>query len=172
MTTAELHKYLDSTEPLTLKQVKKVIGAIYIDAMRMSYKKDIKEWQRQWYIGEQNGFRIVLDLLEKVEIMEKENKFERLEKHLESLDKDTLIGLYLQKCFDIKAEIELKNREISNLEDKLAAKEKEVASNIIKRVKELSVFDFKTYEETGFARYTITDMALDNILKKYKGGTT
>lgn len=48
---------------------------------------------------------------------EQEKEYQR---HLTSLDKDTLISLYLQKCYDTDIEI-------ADLEAKLAEKEKEIA---------------------------------------------
>lgn len=60
-----------------------------------------------------------------------------------------------------------KNQRIAELEEQLKNARKEIAKKVIDRVEELSVFDFKAYEEHDFRRYTITDMALDNILREY-----
>ena len=56
---------------------------------------------------------------------------------------------------------------IAELEEQLKNAKKETANKVIKRVEELSVFDFQAYEEMGFRRYIISEMALDNILKEY-----
>lgn len=56
---------------------------------------------------------------------------------------------------------------IAELEEQLKNARKETVNKVIKRVEELSVFDFQTYEEMGFRRYIISEMALDNILKEY-----
>lgn len=58
---------------------------------------------------------------------------------------------------------------IAELEEQLKNARKETANKVIKRVEELSVFDFQSYEEMGFRRYIISEMALDNILKEYGG---
>lgn len=60
-----------------------------------------------------------------------------------------------------------KDQRIAELEEQLKNARKETANKVVKRVEELSVFDFKTYEDYDFKRYTITDMALENILKEY-----
>lgn len=56
---------------------------------------------------------------------------------------------------------------IRELEEQLENARKETAQKVIKRVEELSVFDFEAYEEMDFRRYIISQMALDNILKEY-----
>lgn len=67
MTTAELHKYLDSKEPLTVDQVKEIIYQLKQDAFNEMCKvEDFTDWHQSWYNGEINGFQIALDLLEKV----------------------------------------------------------------------------------------------------------
>lgn len=58
---------------------------------------------------------------------------------------------------------------IAELEEQLKNARKETANKVIKRVEELSVFDFQAYEEMDFRRYIISEMALDNILKEYGG---
>lgn len=63
--------------------------------------------------------------------------------------------------------IKEKDDKIAELEEQLKNARKETANKVVKRVEELSVFDFKTYEDYDFKRYTITDMALENILKEY-----
>ena len=62
-----------------------------------------------------------------------------------------------------------KDQRIAELEEQLKNARKETANKVIKRVEELSVFDFKAYEEMDFRRYIISEMALDNILKEYGG---
>lgn len=67
MTTNELHKYLDSDEPLTVEQVKVIITELIHDVFNeIANNIKIEEWKLQWYYGEMNGFQIALDLLEKV----------------------------------------------------------------------------------------------------------
>ena len=56
---------------------------------------------------------------------------------------------------------------IAELEEQLENARKETAQKVIKRVEELSVFDFKTYEEHDLRKYTITELALDVILREY-----
>lgn len=83
-----------------------------------------------------------------------QNKYDEAEQLKQQLtETDKLMQEYLSKCL--------------NLEQQLAEKEKEVAQKVIKRVEELSVFDFEAYEEMDFRRYIISQMALDNILKEY-----
>ena len=56
---------------------------------------------------------------------------------------------------------------IAELEEQLKNARKETANKVIKRVEELSVFDFQVYEEMNFRRYIISEMALENILREY-----
>lgn len=60
-----------------------------------------------------------------------------------------------------------KDKRIAELEEQLKNARKETANKVIKRVEELSVFDFKTYEDYDLKRFTITDLALDVILREY-----
>ena len=60
----------------------------------------------------------------------------------------------------------LKQR-IAELEEQLKNARKETAKKVIDRVEELSVFDFKAYEEHDLRKYTITELALDVILREY-----
>lgn len=64
------------------------------------------------------------------------SKEEDIKVYLEKLDKKALIDLYLQKCFD-------KDVEISDLEAKLAEKEKEIRKKVCDDV-------IKFMEEDGF----------------------
>lgn len=75
MTTAELHEILDDEDrKISRKELMKVLGNLYVDVMEESYKYNIQDSQYHYYCGEQNAFRIVLDLLEHLE--EKEYEFE------------------------------------------------------------------------------------------------
>lgn len=67
MTTGELHKYLESKEPLTVKQVKDIIYQLQHDSFDEVFKlNDVESWKYSWYNGQINGFQIALDLLNKV----------------------------------------------------------------------------------------------------------
>lgn len=69
MTTAELHKYLDDDKcVLTIKQVTDIINEMFEDVFHEQYKNYSKDNldKYHYYAGEQNAFRIVLRLLDKV----------------------------------------------------------------------------------------------------------
>ena len=68
---------------------------------------------------------------------------------------------------DVKERLAEKDRLISELEEQLKNARKETAKKVIDRVEELSVFDFKAYEEHDLRKYTITELALDSILREY-----
>ena len=59
------------------------------------------------------------------------------------------------------------DQRIAELEEQLKNAKKETAKKVIDRVEELSVFDFKAYEEHDLRKYTITELALDVILREY-----
>ena len=69
----------------------------------------------------------------------------------------------IEKCQELIAHQVVK---IAELEEQLKNARKETAQKVIKRVEELSVFDFKTYEEHDLRKYTITELALDVILRE------
>lgn len=67
MTTGELHRYLDSKEPLTVEQVKEIIYQLKQDAfIEMCTVLNFTDLDYSWYDGEMNGFQIALGLLGKV----------------------------------------------------------------------------------------------------------
>lgn len=75
MTTAQLHEILDDEDrKLSKKELLKIVGELYVDVREESYKYNIQDNKYHFYCGEQNAFRIVLDLLEHLE--EKEYEFE------------------------------------------------------------------------------------------------
>ncbi len=64
--------------------------------------------------------------------------------------------------------LECAKNQIAELEEQLKNARKETAKKVIDRVEELSVFDFKAYEEHDLRKYTITELALDCILREYR----
>ena len=80
---------------------------------------------------------------------------------------EQMLKLWSKK--DLWNRIQEKNQRIAELEEQLKNARKETAKKVIDRVEELGVFDFEAYEEMDFRRYIISEMALDNILKEYKG---
>ena len=86
-------------------------------------------------------------------------------KELDSFDVIDLLN-----CYD-KLQILLteKDQQIAELEEQLKNARKETAKRVIDRVEEFSVFDFKAYEEHDLRKYTITELALDVILREFQG---
>lgn len=65
MTTTELHKILDDeNRKLTLAELKQVVYELKKDCFEEICKLEPQSWEYRFYIGEQNAFQIVLDLLE------------------------------------------------------------------------------------------------------------
>ena len=125
----------------------------------MSKEQKCKCCQDYWYTSNltnglcTNCYDYVADLETKLAGLQQENK--QLKQQL--AEKENTITNLIE---DSKASKDWYKKQ-------LVEKEKEVANKVIERVKELSVFDFKTYEEEDFRRYIICDMALDNIKKEY-----
>ena len=83
----------------------------------------------------------------------------KLNKNIHSID-----------CYEEKSVLDIMNgqdQRIAELEEQLKNAKKETAKKVVDRVEELSVFDFKTYEEHDLRKYTITELALDVILREY-----
>ena len=78
---------------------------------------------------------------------------------------EQMLKLWSKK--DLFNRIQEKNKRIAELEEQLKNARKETAKKVVDRVEELGVFDFKAYEEHDLRKYTITELALDCILREY-----
>ena len=72
-------------------------------------------------------------------------------------------------AYEVIRTLNKQSQRIAELEEQLKNARKETAKKVIDRVEELSVFDFKAYEEHDLRKYTITELALDNILRELQG---
>lgn len=126
---------------------------------RVNNKEKYKNYDHQYYIKHKRP---------KSKIGQAEQKIAELEAKLAELrEQITILDEENSKTFMKSVNAWRENAE---LKQQLAEKEKqlkELPNKIIKRVEELSVFDFEAYEEMDFRRYIISEMALDNILKEY-----
>ena len=66
MTTNELHEYLESEKPLTLRKVIDIIYELKNDCITTLADHTEDQFHKGFYNGEVNAFYICLDLLEKV----------------------------------------------------------------------------------------------------------
>jgi len=67
-----------------------------------------------------------------------------------------------------KVKIKSLHKQIAELKKQFKKVRKLTAYKVIERVVDLSIFDFKIYEEYRIERYRITKKTLDNILKEFK----
>lgn len=60
-------------------------------------------------------------------------------------------------------------QDVNRLVDDLVKQLHDLPKKIVGEIKNLSIFDFKEFEESKIRRYGITETALDTILKRYGG---